>query len=252
MIVPTQEAIDETKGSPSQLYKYREIDDLALDALSQRKFWFASPESFNDPFDSNILVPAPSGYSKIERAFIDADPSITPGRAKELLAGAIDQMNMMAADVTKSGILSLSSTPYELLMWSHYAKSHAGMCLQLERHNGLDLAKRVDYGDKMPVMLKLMASEQCMHGEAISKVLLTKAKSWQYEREWRINLFPKDGKMEKRLLEVDARLQAVIFGCKTSPEDIKRVKSAVAGHGRVEFYIMETIPEAFRLKPTPI
>ncbi len=42
--------------------------------------------------------------------------------------------------IEKLGILSLASSNNNLLMWSHYASEHKGMCLGFERNSNTALA----------------------------------------------------------------------------------------------------------------
>ena len=50
-----KEGID-TELIPKHLYKYREFSDRTYEIILNSEFYFASPLSFNDPFDCNYLI----------------------------------------------------------------------------------------------------------------------------------------------------------------------------------------------------
>jgi hypothetical protein len=39
---------------PGILYKYRDLGERTYEILRRKSMWFATPESFNDPFDCNL------------------------------------------------------------------------------------------------------------------------------------------------------------------------------------------------------
>ena len=84
-------------------------------------------------------------------------------------------------------IFCLSATRERTLLWSHYAGSHAGVCLHFKVVPGeiTGLARGVDYvTERPPVMVPLRynPSEQ----ETARRMSLIKAESWRYESEYRI------------------------------------------------------------------
>ena len=93
----------------------------------------ASPNSFNDPFDTNTdnyvgeLSPetiksiARNGFPQI-RTLNPSDPTLL----STLHVGFVKQ-------AMKFGILSLTENCESTLMWSHYANGHRGFCIEFER-----------------------------------------------------------------------------------------------------------------------
>lgn len=76
-----------------QLYKYTRINNNTSSALIERYAWYAKPSTLNDPFDCSL---------------------------SNSLMGANDQW----------GVLSLSAISNNIMMWSHYADSHKGVCIE--------------------------------------------------------------------------------------------------------------------------
>lgn len=87
--------------------------------------------------------------------------------------------------LSRVGICSLSEVGDNVLMWSHYADSHRGVCLRFSKPARVDkdfyLASKVRYSTDRPVVHVMRHSEE----EWVTGSLLTKAEEWGYEREWR-------------------------------------------------------------------
>ncbi len=77
-----------------KLYKYTRINDNTISALVERYAWYPKPTSLNDPFDC--------------------------GLSQSLMNGGNDQW----------GVLSMSELSANIIMWSHYAESHRGLCIE--------------------------------------------------------------------------------------------------------------------------
>ena len=69
------------------------------------------------------------------------------------------------------------------LLWSHYADSHQDVCIQFDhKRTPLVGAARVVYSNKYPVVTYPLKSLS----DLTVKGILTKAKYWQYEDEYRL------------------------------------------------------------------
>ena len=80
------------------------------------------------------------------------------------------------------------------------------------------------------------------------KTLYTKAKCWTYENEWRI-IYDSFG-----LKPFPGKLVRVVFGCRTSKETIREVKSILKEHvpNKVALLQLEMSPTAFILSEKKI
>lgn len=87
------------------------------------------------------------------------------------------------------GILSLSETPTDLLMWAHYAANHTGFVIELDDRHSWFWAQRPE-GDDCGNLRKVTYSDQPSSLNLAElkahEVFYTKGKKWEYEREWRI------------------------------------------------------------------
>ena len=112
---------------PEILYKYRPLDavgrDHTLRTINHGELWFSSVAQFNDPFEARVLVSMDGDDEAWCREFRIARPSNDKIRAMlpELERGVRD-------DAEQLGMFCLSARPDDILMWSHYASSHRGLC----------------------------------------------------------------------------------------------------------------------------
>jgi len=195
------------------LYKYRAVDKFTESIFSQRQLWFASLNSFNDPFDCRIYDKG--GYSTAQVMKYLQSQGMDPVEASTYVLqqandpGFIDGILSNARDTVfkKWGILCLSRKRDDVLMWSHYCASHTGFVI------GFDVLKcpeffciplNVTYSKDYPMFAYLEESEKIVaHGIAI------KSKQWEYEEEVRIMKEPSG--LHK--FSGDCLTQ-VIFGCR--------------------------------------
>ena len=159
-----------------------------------------------------------------------------------------------------------------ILMWSHYAKSHSGACVELDIDDS-DF-KIVKYSKK-PVKFKLskifeyvfgyeFAEEKMDYSDSAFlfalKPFLTKFIDWQYEKEVRCgysaNLAnPKihdgvddDGNPIK-LLDVTGRINAIYLGCNASESFLKEIKEK---YQKIPLYKMKKVRGEYKLEPEKI
>lgn len=126
------------------LYKYRSLskstDDYkhTMDIFANIQLWFSAPKDFNDPFDCK-LVPNISSIQSFAHTIAEKQRVVNNDNS-ELIENTIlqtpnmqDLVKEATAEVMNGcGILSLTKTNNDILMWSHYADSHKGICLEFD------------------------------------------------------------------------------------------------------------------------
>lgn len=144
------------------------------------------------------------------------------------------------------GFICFSDNFKSPLMWAHYANNHTGVCLGIEVSNKKLL--QMNYrANRSAVNFDFKKFENAADEELMEKIISTKFKEWEYEREWRLLcplLFnPKDNKPEFFFEQFtpDFELREVILGARcdrmpldiqhqifgvTAPVQIKRVRPA--------------------------
>lgn len=147
----------------------------------------------------------------------------------------VKQMHAKLGEVI--GITCFSETPQNMLMWSHYANKHTGICVEYDFSRLFSTAANtllfpVTYTDNRPLFpidkLEIGADGKVKDGQqlsaevvpAIIKSLTIKSDVWKYEREWRHIVFTKDA--PDRLVKLPI-VSKIILGINISAEDKEKV-----------------------------
>lgn len=146
----------------------------------------------------------------------------------------------------EKGILSLASRHNCPLMWSHYGDQHRGICLGYSVPAGVTDLHRVRYGGSRRVLASDV--KDMVNGDKNARlrvdegVLLRKAQSWRYEREWRLI-------GSRGLHDSPLELEEVIFGLRCPDVVRHSIARALSGRGReVKLLSIEEKPGTFLLK----
>lgn len=201
-------------------------NDFTKTSIEQGNFWFSSPTKFNDPIDCGISLNTigntplltnliTSGLTEIGRAtgaaikspsknesiaesiqqFASNFINNTEALGSELSEARLDQAAgvHLKEKFAAAGILSLSELSDNILMWSHYAQQHKGICIEFRRDpSGIlgmpDHTLPVRYSIKAPTIdaRSYRTTDREGKNEIELSLVLTKAADWAYEREWRV------------------------------------------------------------------
>ncbi len=253
--------------NPEFLYRYRSLrtdEDRAHveRILVAQQIRFSSAANFNDPYDCKVSrrrdvsdadvrsrltmrcraelrsrIEA-KHKNRVEKIFADGPSEseveqyveeLWPSRNKII----DDDENLIQKYLDNSGLLSLSEVDDDILMWSHYADGHRGLCLRFRRDalqfpNGI--VEKVSYPEQYPRNVWIGSPSTAWYGAWV----LSKSRHWCYEREWRVILQPKPPEWEdtkdtltqtlygRQKLPPNA-LAGVVLGCDVSPKDKQRV-----------------------------
>jgi len=247
------------------LYKYQAITDYSIDALEKRKWWYSSPSSFNDPFEFKLIIPDAGSINKvknidrvrehfaqdiIERGGVSIeDKNTSPEEIVKLVKDHLQKqysderlvellVGRYQNDLYGLGVVSLTENNDDILMWSHYATFHKGICLEFDtdgpdRNVFVKVIYSNDYPgldfEYFPDIYKLFTTQ-----------LVTKSTHWSYEREWRCirtanGLFPYFG-----------RLSGVIFGARISEQHKEKIKAILKGEN-INFFQARLHPCEYKL-----
>lgn len=253
-----------------RLYKYLHPD--RIDVLRNGTIRFSSPKVLNDPFELkphlSALAPTDDIHSGFETKLpiILADeyaklPSqfrkrISFKQFQDLAKAQLPQLKAQLQELTEvavpmtqriisekfeemTGILCLTESPANLLMWAHYADSHQGFVVEFDAgspffdqrkspEDELRHLRKVIYQERRP---SLVLSEM----ESFSP-FITKGLDWSYESEWRMMLplssasvIIGDGPTAFHLYEFPrSSIRSVILGCRmpeTKEVEIRHVLS---------------------------
>lgn len=225
------------------LYKFRALTPSSINFVerifTENELYFARPSEFNDPFDCKpkLSLDATKGefVAYLDNIFKRRLPHLSSKSRRNTIAAiykdrsknhksqqSMDIYTQAArAKVETAGICSFAEHPNHVLMWSHYAGCHKGICIRFKASSVTPFfgyAQKVAYQQMLPVVNIIKDSYE----EQMAKTILVKASFWEYEREWRIVEHEKGPGVHKFPSEL---LDGVILGLKTSVEDRERVVS---------------------------
>lgn len=170
-------------------------DNFSLNVIKNGTIKFTCPLEFNDPFDCqpvSIVDDAVTQASFFKRALVEkklspAKKIMERGKLIANLKRATESGELNNTLLKSIGVLSLSRTPSDILMWSHYAEFHQGFVVGFKYdmatmpYNGTfqDLIPHaVEYSDERFVRYASKGfSWEC---------LLRKSTAWKYEQEERV------------------------------------------------------------------
>ena len=253
----------ESPRPPSRLFKYASPSRIRA-VLADGLVYFASPLSFNDPYDARTpYAKSPEDLDKKIREFrASREYRDAPGAPKtekeweDLLADmrancapTVKGMEEEHLRVTNLGICCLSRKCTSFPMWAHYAENHEGGCfvfnLSAYKENArpesgkgcfpFSIVHPVEYQVERPIY------DPRKSPEALFQHFLAKPKEWVYESEWRA-LMPDHRAPHSDLLPSSFRgvglyphggtLLGVILGCRMNDDALKReIKGIAADRG---------------------
>jgi hypothetical protein len=198
------------------LYKFCSLEtkrhlEYVRNTIVERELYFSDPQTFNDPYDCNI---ARHLRDKLEPC----------------------------------GVLCLSTADCDMiLMFSHYADRHRGVCLQFEIDDDDTIdaiaplnGREVDYLDTIP----LFEDPSSAH-----LTLLAKYKKWEYEKEYRV--FQKVKSDGDRIVKYKlGQLRGAIFGMHMSSDDSLLLKHwfELGKHENVSFNQAKLSEDGFEIR----
>ena len=187
-----------------KFYRFQSINKLTLLNLTNQKNWISDPFGFNDPFE----------FSFYDNVLIDNDKDefryLNPIEKK--------QAEIFKNKINEFGVICYSSDSFNILLWSHYADNHKGMCLVFEvLKKDIHKLHKVNYQNQFPDINLL---DDLNSRDEIIKIVTTKSNEWNYENEYREILTNKNAHYK-----YPGKLTEVIFGCRTPFEDIKMVSN---------------------------
>ena len=173
-----------------KIYKFRssnkpeDIEEILRDNL----FYFADWRKLNDPME---------GYFH----YYEADHS--PEELRKVVEGK-----------DAYGVCSLSMVNDDILLWTHYASNHTGVCIEIDAdidHSNEVALEPVKYRPNIPWLRKDTGNLR-----DAKDILTTKISKWKFEQEIRAFC---EGKGRKLAI---GRITKVILGIRVDP-DIKQI-----------------------------
>lgn len=176
---------------PESVYKFRTIEK-ANEILQSQEFYFSSAVNFNDPFD--CALDEEKQYSRSDfTTWINSFQNRLTNTQKQNLTKTYTQNGQVFNNLVKKiktkavnnrGVLALSKTNENILLWSHYAENHTGVAIKLNIAMDPDFfvtPKNIIYTKQYNPLNYLRDSKK-----SILDTLSIKSIDWEYEEEIRV------------------------------------------------------------------
>ena len=252
-----------------RLYHWQRFDnELLRMLLLDRTIYCSDPATFNDPWDckphfNTELLENPVEYERHVRWAVElcrntmSEEDISRMEVqlradRQLMIDTIQQISqeMWGAISNRYRVYCLGPDVGNLLMWSHYADNHKGICIEYSTHNDVMCCPlRVEYLKEFPVVRAYSTDE----GENL-RPLLTKADVWEYEHEYRLITQEKGNATDHETLITDngllklpeGALLSVIVGCQGPYDEVRSLVAEVAPDVTVKR--AKRVPNRFELQ----
>jgi hypothetical protein len=220
------------------LYKYMAFNANTLALIVNREVYFAGPDRLNDPYDCQVSV-----TGAIDAAIAQAGQETARKVVDKLerFRKLSEILTKMERDTRGVGVLSLSQDNLNVLMWSHYADEHRGLCL------GFRFSPKITEYHEANKIIGTMACHYCLNNPfsdffiefaqtdelvpweefwpaIISLGMASKSEAWRHENEVRV-LRTEPGFVSFQPEE----LTEVIFGMRTDQRARNTVRRILSG-----------------------
>lgn len=251
------DAIDLNTPLPRRLWKYKQWDEhgYAKQLVTAGECFFCRPADLNDPFEFCWEEDFPTEPGEL-RNYLHAIcafhfPHDGRRERKRRMEVFRRELRLVAPYGRRAviqqfdqGVFCMTENSHNILMWSHYADFHRGVCL------GIDTSRlsprrilKVQYSTEMPLLSGWSYTKQSQ--EAFVLLSLTKSVDWSYEQEWRtvsdpgVKFYP-------------GCVDQLILGARISPETKSAVMHAVQDSShQIDVFqaIMSSNKFALRIEP---
>ncbi|QIK54460.1 DUF2971 domain-containing protein [Dysgonomonas sp. HDW5B] len=219
---------------PHSFFKYRSLSERTLESLREGYIWLADISSLNDPFECTIQFDNNECWreyystEKFKDTFKKTTGQILSQKELRVLTVSAEPFKeyiricgnrnipfALTAEQQKQKIqnrwieiqeetnrnlriCSFSLNKNSLLLWSHYADEHKGICIEYNFED-IDVIRAfmqpIIYRDKVH---KMGLMEEYSTMQMIGSSLI-KSKDWEYEQEWRLTIFKQQDNFPKKM-----------------------------------------------------
>lgn len=242
------------------IFKFVSFNANTLKNIINGELWFGKPKNQNDPYEGEFVI---DGFSEnlsetnrlkiIKQMFPNERIDFLKVKYRndlnnrEFFMDYTDYMNDLIKD--QYGICCFSKTFDEILLWTHYADSHQGMCLIYDM-SVLNKSFKENYnsvgGGNANYSLDVPRIKVELHENGIPFIngfdqLIFKYKNFEYEQEFRFIKYFNPRFSKERNLKIDnSALFGIIFG-ESMPINDKRtiinLMKSIPAYKHVKFYI---------------
>ena len=225
-------------------FKFYRINKNSVTTIIENQIYASAPQTFNDPFEGRCKIESQEKLSHYGIKY-------TPENSKRFRC----HRGVVSFSISsEEGITPIDN----MLMWSHYADYHRGICVEysqniahlLAKYNNLLCFQKVVYGEYPTIPDNPSGYEL--------EPILHKASCWEYENEYRC-VCPKSGSLNLGN-SVSESINAIYFGTQFL-EDLKFLchnKDNITDllkfirDNNIKSYRMSINPESYKLDKNEI
>ena len=208
-------------------YSFRGISNYSLDEIENERITLAHPREFNDPLDTILVWWLNNEIKMAKKSEQEMNFRLMMKKASEHI-----KMRCLIGSKYKENDVWKEREVEDLsvLMWAHYANSHAGMCTLFDFEKSF-FKTGAATDEKKLVMIAPIEYTQIIDlskGEpSMKEALFQKSNFWDYENEMRLCLFDVDKNEDYPYIECKNAIKAVYLGVKCSDADRRTVEKAI-------------------------
>lgn len=222
-------------------FSFRPFSDYSIKDIKEETISLTHPREFNDPLDTilvywlNKRIDNQETLSEIELKYSILLKKVSENIKLRCLIGS-SFMNNGKEEKYKVEDLSF-------LMWSHYAKSHTGFCVEYQFNRELF---EVSNEEKKILLIEPVTYPKTISvsdSPSFKTCLFEKSNFWEYEHEMRLALFDStdaksDNEKDYPTIPCKNMIKAVYLGVNCSDSDKLRMIKAI-GDKDIPLYQME-------------
>lgn len=242
----------------NQIYKYVDLETGIDKILSPRSLQFTNPKDLNDPFEANTdLIDLHIDDAGLDYLLKNTEHKLTRQerrRAIDIYKNVDLRTKFLEDEKDKYKISCFSKVKDEVLMWSHYADKHNGICIGFKFpiiYKDQFILSPVKYLDAL-----ITVAATAKTNTALRYWLTAKSQRWFYEAEIRaIRNSDKSTKNDYVTFDHD-NIKEVIFGCNVSDleisESVKKLSDNNYNIKNIKFSKMKINKKNFLLEEVSI
>lgn len=241
----------ENEQYPDSLCKYTKLNKHLENSLREHYLWYESLENYNDPYDGRYRLKNPT--TKDYECFLYKQGLfLPPNEINKTFEHFVEELTKTIEEVkTKSRVCCFSALQDNILMWSHYAENHTGVCLvfdYMKDVNSFSMVLPITYTNTYREYNYVDDNTGTIH-----QILATKSLDWAYEKEYRSIKEPNiedETELNNKVPFIPSALTEIIFGCKVDPikkKNIIDLVKALPEYNHVKFRQAELHPYMYKL-----
>lgn len=238
---------------PDSLYKYYAYNAMYNENRLRGELFFSSPIHFNDVFDAQheIINNSDKIEERVAIARLKEVGFENPVNVLNSLRGSDERkMEVRRRQIEHVGILCLTNSPLNLLMWAYYGNNE-GYCIEYDISKLRDsieakleelnlnpkyryLAERVSYLNSLPSAPLFFEG-----GNNINPFdkYFCKAKAWEHENEYRIVISLGGDKV----IQIDSIVKSITLGYNMSIDNKLSLVSKLINFPCIEIYFLRKL-----------